>query len=99
MLKHAFVSTALLLALCLLSANAVVAETRIALLIGNKAYTQAVGPLSNPLNDVALIGKALRSIGFDLITVKDGSRKQIRRASHPSTVQQTIPVGLSAHVW
>ena len=37
------------------------AEKRIALLIGNKDYKVGVGSLTNPLNDIRIVGDALRS--------------------------------------
>src|SRR5215813_956560 len=44
---------------------------RLALLIGNQSYGADVGPLKNPQNDVALLERALTSIGFKVTTVKD----------------------------
>jgi uncharacterized caspase-like protein len=44
---------------------------RFALLIGNQSYKADVGPLTNPQNDVALLERALTSIGFKVTTVKD----------------------------
>jgi tetratricopeptide (TPR) repeat protein len=41
-------------------------KRRVALVIGNSAYT-ALRPLSNPANDARLIAKTLRSVGFTLI--------------------------------
>jgi hypothetical protein len=53
---------ALLLAL-VLPAQAQEAK-RLALLIGNQGYSEKVGPLKNPLNDVALIEASLKQLGF-----------------------------------
>jgi caspase domain-containing protein len=47
------------------------AEGRFALLIGNQAYSAKVGPLKNPHSDVALVGAALRSLGFTVTEVRD----------------------------
>src|SRR5262245_38078020 len=47
------------------------AEKRIALLIGNQAYGNEIGRLTNPHNDVALLGKALKGLGFEVTTVRD----------------------------
>jgi hypothetical protein len=47
------------------------AEARIALLIGNEAYASAIGRLSNPHNDVALLEQALKGLGFEVVTVRD----------------------------
>ena len=47
-----------------IAAPASAAERRIALLIGNGGYADAVGRLRNPSNDVAAIRDALQSAGF-----------------------------------
>ena len=44
-------------------AKSALAEARLALLIGNQSYVDKVGPLKNPLNDIALVGKAFESLG------------------------------------
>jgi NAD(P)-dependent dehydrogenase (short-subunit alcohol dehydrogenase family) len=41
------------------------AEKRIALLIGSKDYKAGVGALTNPLNDVRIVGEALKAVGFE----------------------------------
>jgi len=41
------------------------AEARIALLIGNESYATEIGRLANPHNDVALLGQALKGLGFE----------------------------------
>jgi hypothetical protein len=41
-------------------------EKCIALLIGNKDYKAGVGSLTNPLNDIRIVGDALKSVGFEL---------------------------------
>lgn len=53
------------------------AAERIALLIGNQSYNNKVGPLKNPLNDVALLGKALRSLKFKVTEIKDADYRLI----------------------
>lgn len=62
------------------SAVAAIAEERIALLIGNAAYTKNVGPLRNPPNDVAVVGDALRSVGFNVTVLNDGGFKAMDTA-------------------
>jgi len=52
-------------------ARAALAETRLALLIGNQNYAREVGPLTNPLNDVSLIEAALTKLGFTVTVLKD----------------------------
>ncbi len=57
------------------------AQERHALLIGNKAYTKDVGPLTNPHNDIGVVGVALKQIGFDKQTpLRDQKRSQILAA-------------------
>lgn len=53
---------------------------RFALLIGNQDYAREVGPLANPVNDVKLIDRALRQIGFaddSIRIVENASRRTI----------------------
>jgi hypothetical protein len=69
----------LLLALILLPFSAF-AEGRIALLIGNEAYTTEIGRLANPHNDVALLEQALKGLGFDVVTVRDAGLGELNRA-------------------
>jgi hypothetical protein len=49
----------------------VCAEERIALLIGNQVYTPKVGALRNRHEDVALVGAALKQLGFQIKILKD----------------------------
>ena len=51
-------------------ATLAVAETRVALVIGNSAYS-SVGPLSNPVNDATDLAAALTRIGFDVTLATD----------------------------
>ena len=44
---------------------------RIALLIGNQRYSEKVGPLKNPHNDVTLLQAALTKIGFETTVLHD----------------------------
>lgn len=54
--------------------DAIAAERRVALIIGNGAY-EAVTPLDNPSNDAETMAAALRLSGFDSVTVvRDASR-------------------------
>ena len=57
-----------------------VAQSRIALLIGNQGYNAKVGPLTNPHNDVALIGASLRSLGFKVTEIKDADYRSVDAA-------------------
>jgi uncharacterized caspase-like protein len=62
-------------AVCLLALlflhSAALAEKRMALLIGNEGYASEIGRLSNPHNDVALLERTLKVLGFEVITVRD----------------------------
>ena len=59
------------------------AEKRIALLIGNKDYKIGVGALINPLNDIRIIGDALRTVGFEVLKpVENAQRSAMLIAIH-----------------
>ena len=51
-------------------------DVRVALVIGNSAYTSAPA-LLNPSNDAQAMGNALRKIGFTVIELRDGSKAQM----------------------
>src|SRR5262245_44351557 len=53
------------------------AEARIALLIGNQVYTPKVGVLRNPHEDVALVGTALKQLGFQVTILKDAGYRDL----------------------
>ena len=54
------------------------AQKRIALLIGNQGYQQAVGPLKNPHNDIRIVGEALAKVGFEVLPlVRDAKRHEV----------------------
>jgi hypothetical protein len=68
---------AAVLAVTVIDASLARAEQRLALLIGNQAYAEVVGPLKNPHNDVVLIKSALLRVGFaekDIEVVRDVDR-------------------------
>ena len=72
------VRVAIALFLLMVMPSAVRAEARFALLIGNQAYADGVGPLRNPHNDIALVGRALEQVGFSLLTPRrDASRDEM----------------------
>ncbi len=54
------------------------AEQRIALVIGNSAYTDS--PLANPANDARLMSAALATLGFVVIERLDGGQKEMKLA-------------------
>jgi formylglycine-generating enzyme required for sulfatase activity len=51
------------------------AEKRIALLIGNKDYKPGIGALVNPLNDIRIVGEALRAVGFEVLKPAQNVRR------------------------
>src|SRR5215813_10521413 len=74
MRRFGWVSLALFL-LMLAAAPAALAKKRIALLIGNKDYKPGVGALVNPLNDIRLVGEALKVVGFELLKPAQNVRR------------------------
>ncbi len=52
---------------------------RVALLIGNAAYTN-VPPLANPHNDVRAFAEALRQVGFDVVMKQDADLRMMDEA-------------------
>jgi tol-pal system protein YbgF len=58
--------------------SALADELRIALVIGNSAYTNA--RLANPVNDAQLISRALRQHGFEVIQKLDAGEREMGRA-------------------
>jgi hypothetical protein len=65
MLRAAFI----ILLIALLPSHAR-AEAKIALLVGNQDYNSKVGRLKNPHEDVALVGAALKQLGFQVTILK-----------------------------
>ena len=55
-------------------------EKRIALLIGNLVYSAEVGVLANPHNDVALLERTLKGLGFEVATLRDADLATLARA-------------------
>jgi hypothetical protein len=53
---------------------------RLALLIGNQAYNENVGPLINPRKDIELVGAALKTLNFKTTIVPDGDFTTIEKA-------------------
>ena len=54
-------------------------DIRVALIIGNSAYVGAP-VLGNPANDARAMSEVLRSLGFSVIELRDGSRDQMAAA-------------------
>ena len=55
-------------------------EKRIALLIGNQGYGSEIGRLANPHNDVALLEKTLKALGFEVRTVREAGLAGLHQA-------------------
>ena len=55
-------------------------EKRIALLIGNQGYDSEIGRLANPHNDVALLEKTLKVLGFEVRTVRNAGLAGLHQA-------------------
>src|SRR5215470_9135337 len=64
-----------LISLTLAGATSALAEKRIALLIGNKDYKAGVGALVNPLNDVRVMGEALKAVGFEVLKPAQNAKR------------------------
>ena len=63
----------------LAATSAVAGEDRVALVIGNAAYTETA-PLANPANDANDVAAALEGLGFEVIKVVDGDKLKMERA-------------------
>jgi formylglycine-generating enzyme required for sulfatase activity len=94
-------TTLLFSLIALLSISTVLAEERrVALVIGNADYPDAVTnnlfrPLRNPVNDAEDMAKMLRSYNFVVLPVKNATQQQIDRAVNQFTQQlQSSNVGL-----
>ena len=62
-------------------------DVRVALIIGNSAYIGAPF-LANPANDARAMGEVLRSLGFQVIELRDGNKAQMTAAI--SRVQDSL---------
>ena len=69
----------LLLTTVFVLSSPVLAERRVALVVGNGAYQHATR-LGNPINDGQDISAALRRLGFDVISVADATSEQFDKA-------------------
>ena len=71
----------LVLAVCAVgaAASAALAETRVALVVGNSAYRDTT-PLANPLNDARDVAAALKSVGFEVVQALDADKAKLDSA-------------------
>jgi hypothetical protein len=70
---------ALVLLLMCLVASLARAEQRVALVIGNSAYT-AVATLPNPANDARAVAESLRRLGFEVTALTNGDKRAMDEA-------------------
>ena len=70
---------AMLVLVVLASATVVLADGRVALVVGNSTYAH-IGRLPNPENDAVDMGAALQRLGFDVTTVLDADRVVLTEA-------------------
>jgi hypothetical protein len=70
------------------------ADARIALVIGNASYK--IGALANPRNDAALMADTLREVGFEVTTLSDATKDQMKQAllAFSRKLRETGAVGL-----
>ncbi|HSV51719.1 MAG TPA: caspase family protein, partial [Burkholderiaceae bacterium] len=54
-------------------------DLRIALVIGNSAYP-GTAALANPVNDAVAMSATLKTLGFTVVELRDGSRAQMAEA-------------------
>ena len=68
----------------------VAAEQRFALLIGNSKYSDNVGPLKYPSQDVDVLEKSLEKLGFKVRKIKDAGFREINKeiVAHISNVRR-----------
>jgi uncharacterized caspase-like protein len=71
----------LLMAVCgyALCGQSAIAETRVALVVGNGAYVNAP-PLPNPMNDARAMAAALKGAGFEVVEALDADKAQFEVA-------------------
>ena len=68
----------LLLAFLLIGTTALAEPARVALVIGNAAYSRAA--LANPINDARAMTQALQAVGFRVTTLENADRKSMKQA-------------------
>ena len=83
----------LFVALCELGwgISAALAETRVALVVGNSAY-RSTTPLANPLNDARDMAAALKSVGFDVVEALDADKRKLDGAMRAFTLPLPLPL-------
>src|SRR5262249_9731579 len=66
--------------LVVLPAAASAAQTRVALVIGNAAYSEDLGALKNPANDATDMAATLSQLGFTVTLVRDATHQRMDEA-------------------
>ena len=77
-LRIAAITTMAIAGLCFSVQAQAPGDVRVALVIGNSAYTGA--PLVNPANDARAMGDTLRGLGFVVVELRDAQRDQMTEA-------------------
>lgn len=72
-----FIAILYVLIICVGAADSASAERRLALVIGNGAYS--VGPLANPIHDASLIATTLANTGFEVTEARDLGYRDFQR--------------------
>ena len=79
-MRAAKLGVVLLLSIVLLaSASVVLADGRVALVVGNSTYAH-IGRLPNPANDAAAVSAALRRLGFEVTTTLDAGLTELNQS-------------------
>ena len=79
-MRAAKLGVVLLLSIVLLvSASVVLADGRVALVVGNSTYAH-IGRLPNPANDAAAVSAALRRLGFEVTTTFDAGLTDLNQS-------------------
>jgi len=79
--------------LCFVMPVSVFAAERLALVIGNQTYNEKVGALTNPHNDIDVVGAALEKLNFKTTKIKDADFTTLQKAmkSHIAKVRESGP--------
>ncbi|MBY5735724.1 caspase family protein [Rhizobium leguminosarum] len=77
MMRSAMVLVVGLCVLIFSALSSLASSGRVALVIGNSAYSQ-VEKIRNPGNDATAIGAALRRMGFEVTVVHDATKVEFR---------------------
>ncbi|MGL1891844.1 MAG: SUMF1/EgtB/PvdO family nonheme iron enzyme [Spirochaetaceae bacterium] len=67
-----------ILSILIFTTSLLISENKYALVIGNSSYSSA--PLKNPVNDANDLSTTLKSVGFNVTKVTNGSKRDIKEA-------------------